>query len=253
MSENDTGAPQGASQGEPAPTPAPETPAPQSGTEPAADQSPTPAETPEQPPEKRTPWFQTRIDQLTREKHEARREAEALRQALLLRNPAPQDPAQQPTQQPQAANPADIDRIAEAKAAELVRTQQFNAACNAAYDEGVKAFPDFRDALDTLNMVAPLPSRPDVVEAAIATGKGAQVLYELGKDPDTAAHILSLPPIPMAVELAKLASKPAAPKPVSNAPAPIKPVDGAARAEPDPDKMTTKEWMEWRAKQRAKR
>ena len=195
---------------------------------------------------KRTPWFEKRMAEITREKWEARREAEELRAQLSrFQQPVEQDP-----NQPRQLTEADFQRAVEAAAAQKLSQSQFDAECNAAYQKGAKEYADFDTALSNFRMLGGLP--PHMAEAAIATGEGHKVLYALGKDPDRAAEIMSLPPVRMAVELAKLANAPAkaaAPKPVSNAPPPVRPVDGAARASDNPDSMTMDQWVQWRQRQ----
>jgi hypothetical protein len=195
------------------------------------------AKTEEDEAPKKTPWFQRRIDDLTREKWELRRELEAFQSVK------PQPEAEQGDLVPKS----EIDRLAALKAREYADADRFNADSNAAYDKGKAEFGDWDDALGTFRMLGGL--NRDVIDAALATGEAHKVLYALGKDPDRAAEIISLPPTRMAVALTKLATAaPAAPKPkpVSAAPAPVTPVNGGPRVHDDPDKMSMDEWAKWR-------
>lgn len=195
---------------------------------------------------KQKPWFQRRIDELTRQRYEAERRAEA---ALQLLQGKGEGEEPKPGEK---LSEAEVERRALAKAQELAAEQAFNQECNRIYEAGVKAFSDFDDAIQNFRMLGGLT--PPMIEAAAATDMPEKVLYELGSNPDEAERIIKMTPTRMGVELAKLAQKLSAPKPaVSKAPPPIKPVDGAGKGEKDPDKMSDAEWMEWRNKQIAAR
>ena len=194
----------------------------------------------EEPKPKHKPWYQERIDQLTREKYEARRETDSYRSlAETLQNGG------------QKAETADVDSLATAKAAEMVKAQQFDAKCNAIYSSGTTEYGDFDQTLANFNMLGGLS--PQLLEAVTQLPDAHKVLHSLGQDMDTAARILALPPMPMAIELAKLSVSPRKAAPVSNAPKPISPIDGSPRGEPDPDKMNYSEWETWREAQLKKR
>jgi len=190
------------------------------------------------PEKQETPaWVQRRIDQLTREKHEERRKREALEAQIA--QPAETIPEKPLTQ----------EQI-EARASQIAQTQlkqaKFDEACNTAYTKGKTEFKDFDDTLRTFGMLGGLT--PEFLEVATDLPDGHKVLYALGKNPDEASRVMSLPPLKMAAELARMADKLGKPAPtsVSSAPAPITPVDGSSRVEKDPEKMSTEEWMRWR-------
>jgi hypothetical protein len=197
------------------------------------------------------PWFQKRIDDLTKEKWDARREKEAAEARareleaqleLLKREKKDSDYSEM-----RSFSERDIEALAEKKAEEKLRIEAFNKACNDVYEAGKAAYDDFDEVLGNFRDVGGLT--PAVIEAAIEAGNPHKILYELAKDRDLAYKVMRMPPIKMAVEIAKLASKPSKAAPMSKAPEPIKPVKGAANAEPDPEKMTIQEWMAWREKQ----
>lgn len=245
MSELETDAQQGVAEAEPVATPAPIT------SDTGTDTTETPAEAtaePEAKPDeepKRTPWFQKRIDDLTREKYEARRQADALAAQLEAWQRAQVQP-EQDDGKPRQITQADIDRMVDQKAEAKAAQAAFDAECNAAYEKGKQSFPDFETALGNFRLLGGLP--PQLVDAAIATGEAHKVLYELGKDPDEATRIMSLSPTRMAVELAKKAVSAPAPKPVSKAPAPVRPIDGNARVSDSPEHMTMDQFIAWREK-----
>ena len=254
MSETLDSATQGATAPavESVPQPAIET-APDTGQEQQADTVEQQDETPEEP--KRKPWFQQRIDELTREKHEARRQAEQL--AGYLRQ-IQQGQQQYPQQQDAPQVPPGYVPVTEVArvAAQQLETARFNEACNAIADHGESQFPDFQAAVQNFQMIGGPP--PALLEAVTALGKedGARVYYELGKNPDEAMRLLNLSPARMAVELAKMAAKPApAPKAISRVAPPITPIS-AARAEAggEPDATKNPEaWTKWFNDQRRTR
>lgn len=203
---------------------------------------------------KRTPWFQRRIDELTREKHEARRQAETYAAALRqIQQPTQQVPQQDAHQPPPGYVPVtEVARVA----AEQLEQARFTEACNEIADHGAGQFRDFGQAVSNFQMLGGPP--PALLEAVTALGKedGARVFYELGMNPDEALRLSRLSPARMAVEVARMASKPAAPsKPVSRVPPPIAPIS-AARAEPggEPDADRNPEaWSRWFMEQRRTR
>ena len=193
-------------------------------------------------------WVQRRFNEMTRERHEANRKAEAaINEAATYRRLMesmqqgkeidPNQPA--PQQRPQAS---DDDRI-RAEAQRLNQTESFNNRCNAVYETGKTDFPNFEDAVKNLGMLgAPL----EFFEGVVGLEDAHKVLYALGSNPDEASRILALPPLQQGRELERLAAKARAKtaKPVSNAPAPISnTVDGSGRATKDLDKMSIDEFM----------
>ena len=217
----------------PATEQAPETGTEQQDAEPQKDDPPRP---------KHKPWFQERIDTVTREKYEAIRRAEAA-EALAERLSKGEAPKQD--------IPQDIDSLAEKKAAELVQQREFNAKCDAIYSSGNGEFgQEWDTTLANFGMLGGL-NQP-FLEAVTELPDAHKVLHQLGSDMDAAARIMSLPPIKMAFELAKLSSKPVKTAPVTKAPPPIAPLDGAGSpggGEPDPSNVAA--WIKWRDEQRA--
>lgn len=155
---------------------------------------------------------------------------------------------------PPTINPGEIDRLAAIRAEQI----NFNNRCNDSVAKGRKAYNDFDSSIAELRKVSTLidtsgqPTLPQaLIEAALETGRGHDVLYALGKDTAEADRIMSLSnnPVRQAVEVARFAqglkpvaeatpadpgADPAAPvitleRPVNPPPAPIKPVVGASR------------------------
>lgn len=250
MSEHQPEGQQALPEGEIAPTPADDN-VPASGTEqPSSEPEATPAE----PEPKKVPWFQRRIDELTREKHEERRQREAL-EARLQQQPRPQ--AQQPAQQqPAAPQPGMISMADAEKLVEQTLTvRQFNEACNAIAETGEGKYADFDSAVSTFSMLGGPP--PAFLEALTEFSKeeAARLYYDLGKNPDEAARVTKLSPAKMAVALAKMVAAPAKALPVSRTPAPISPItsNSGTRAGAEPDAKDQAAWTDWFNKKRMSR
>lgn len=235
---------------ETAPEPQPEPDAP---AEAASGETPPEAvPEPEQPPKKRKTAeqaLQGRVAYLTKVAADKDRELDAARSLLAA---AGYDPATGAAPEGQAAPPAlqpGTEAFRQAVAVEAQRMaaeQSFTADCNRVFAQGVQAHGElFKEAVANLNMmgvIGPKQGGTDpFLEAALVTDDPAAVLNHLGSDLDEAQRIASLPPIRMAAELAKLGSRlssgPAAAKPAapttSSAPAPIRPIGGAAKPSGD--------------------
>lgn len=205
-----------------------EVPAEEAATEGEAEGAETAAEGEEEDPAARkTKWRQTkmqaRIDELTREKFAERRAREAIETRLRAIEAGEATETEQPAVLPEA----EIERRAEVKAEAKAAEKSFADACNAVYDKGVDAHgEEFKEALVNFQTLVGEGFR-SITNIALATDDPAKVILELGRDPEEAERILKLPAARMAIEMDRLArgrAKPA--KPVSKAPAPIRPVGG---------------------------
>ncbi len=246
MSENTDPAPQAAPEGTTAPATPAQDPAAASGEQqsPQNDgQQPTEPQEPAQP--KREPWFQRRIDELTRQKRDSERREAAL-QAMLEAQRGGQPAQPQPGAQPATGQQPDPYQLAE----QIARTQSLNEAANRTYEAGKAAHQDFDAAVAGMRQVADLSERRDFLEAVTALPNAHDVFYHLGKDLDQAAHVLSLPPVKMAIELATMSAQLGRPKPQSKAPAPISPVGASATPSSGlSDDLPMSEWLARREKQ----
>lgn len=217
---------------------------------PVAEAAPEPAETPpegEKKPKKSVEEaLKGRVGHLTKTlntKDAELVEERRLRQAaetLLAAGRRPEGEADAPPASAQAhiTDPAQGRTYTQAEFEEQVHqtaaAAAFNKAADDMYDAGVAKYPDFKDAMDTLRAVGILgkdsPVAVNLLDAAMATDNGAAVMHHLGNDIDEATRIANLPPIRMAAELTKLATKLGVPKqtPISSAPAPIRGVNGSA-------------------------
>lgn len=224
----------------------PDNEAPETGTEQPAEPE-TPAEPEKTEPEKQ-PWFLKRIHQQSAKIADLARQTENLaREKADLEARLSGNGERQPGEADKPPmSPADIDRLVELRAQEHAKVQSFNQACDKTAEVGAKEFPDFNQAVGTLQALGMM--KPETVQVVLdAAGENAhKVLYQLGKNPEEAERVFGLSPIKMAVELSKLgASAPGKqPPPLSKAPDPIKPISGNAVVAPDEGKMSDDEW--WR-------
>lgn len=182
----------------PAAAPPPEGSAPPAGTPPAI-----PAAEPQVP----QAVFQ-RIDRLTKDKKEAEERAKALEDRLRAQgiDPLTGLPVAQP--QPQGGTPApaaapvvvpaeEIERRAQALAAE----RAFNESCNRIAAAGEKAHQDFGMRVGQLNALGVMT--PDMLGAVMEIGDEHEILYALAQDLNEATRIASLPIAQQAVALMK--------------------------------------------------
>jgi hypothetical protein len=196
------------------------------------------------------PWFQRRIDALTREKSETIRQATAiaeenrqLREALQAKTNGEQKPEEQQRQPQRPVPEPDV----ESRAAQIAAQREFDRSCNEIYSKGKEAYADFDDSLKSFANLGGLT--PQFIEATMEAGDAHVLLQTLAQDMDEASRIMALSPTRQAVALAKVATKlQAAPK-TSSAPPPIRSIgSGGTSVEKDPEKMPMKEWLAWREK-----
>ncbi len=216
-------------------------------------------------PKKSKGGFQRRIDELTRQREEERREKERLL-SLVERlsgsdRPKPQEAQPQVSSEPKREDFDDYEQYLEARAefravkaldarlqqqeaqraqqAQMTEQQKQVATWNAKLAEARSKLPDFDDVTS-----ADVPITQSMSSAIMDSDKGAEVAYYLAKNPAEAARIAALSPIGQVREIGKLEDRVAA-KPVkpSSAPEPIKPV-GARSSGSDPfsDKLPMDQW-----------
>jgi len=160
--------------------------------------------------------------------------------------------AQQPVRQQQQA-PQDLQAMAQQIAAQNDFNRQVADEVARGRDSARGGHADFDAVAGNLQRFGELPRT--FVEAALATGKGAEVMYHLGSDISEADRILSLPPIQQAVALATLAQsiKPTVAKTITSAPNPVTPRVGGGQTTTTPslddEKMSTADWIALREKQ----
>lgn len=193
---------------------------------------------------KRTPWYQHRINELTRERKEAQeardRETAELRRKLEELQRGQTDTSTQQTKP--ASQSVDLEKAK----AEWMREKSFNDACTAIYNAGAKEFKDFDETLKQIGMVGEVPQH--FYEAVTEIPDGHKVLYHVGQNPDLARELISLSPVKLAIRMADIKAQVDRPqtKPVSQTPAPIKPINGAGAGDVDLSKASLDDFMERR-------
>lgn len=225
---------------------------------------------------KATPeWAQKRINELTAKRYEAERVAKQEKEARTLSDAQNAELLRQlaakgtvsadgtTTTVTPAAKPgptqAEIDTLVATRAAELAQAERFTNACNVVADEGKREYKDWDEALRNLTLVGALGKdvSPEFLETAVELRSPHKILHHLGKNLEEAERIVNLPPKRMAMEMARIEAQLNSPTvpvvaPVSQAPAPVIPVGGAAKVGAvDVNDTTTPidDWMAQRQKQ----
>ena len=262
--------------------PAPDTPTADAGTAaggdsaaPGSDASPPTAGAdgapPTSAPAAQPDRAQQRMNQLVAERWAERRRAEeaenrnrllqeqlnqtreALTPPAVDANGQPITPAATPPQRREATQ--DLQAMAQQIANQNEFNRQVQEEVLRGRDPARGGHADFDQVAANLQRFGELPRT--FVEAALATGKGAEVMYHLGGDIAEADRILSMPPIQQAVALATLAGtiKPVVAKTVTSAPNPVTPRVGGGQTSTTPsledEKMSTADWIALREKQLA--
>lgn len=191
---------------------------------------------------RKKPGVHNRIDELTRQKHDALREAEYWRAK-----------AQEASKTDLDALDYDDALIAKLKIAE----RQERAA--AAQDHATKAveqqFAELESTArekwadyDTVTRNPNVPITPDMADLIKDSEYGPEIAYHFGKNPTEAARYAALSGLQLAREMGRLEAKLTAPKPLpKQPPTPVSPV-GANKSggSSDPSKMSMAEYAAWR-------
>lgn len=205
-------------------------------------------------PPKKVPWFQKRIDEVTRQKYEEQRRADYLQgqiDALTKGRSAPQQQAETPPDRWE--DPEGYDRwlinqaaeVAQKRAAEDMQRQQSLRTYEERAAAARQAHPDF----DTVVHDPSLPITPQMAEIIRKSDNGPEVAYYLGTNRSEAQRIAALDPIEQAAEMgalrASLKKQPAAQAQTRTPPAaPPKTVSGlSAGLNKDPNEMSMAEYV----------
>ena len=203
-----------------------------------------------EPDDKKDPWYKRRIDELTRDKHEARRHAERLEklleQAASQRQPEPvtQAPAIQPPDpndfaggqydpryiqaQLEYTRVSAVEEAKRAVAAEYEQRAQYErqAQAQARLETSEAAartkFADYDAVIEGITSDPRLAQNPTIRQALLGLDNGPEIAYTLGKNLDVAYEIANMNPIQAGMKLAELINR--APRTTKNAPAPVKPI-----------------------------
>ncbi len=241
----------------------------------------------EDEPKKQSKGVQKRLDELVQQREEAKRQVEAER-AEKLRLMAMLEARDTPKQaEPDATEPvkprredyADPEHYTEAYvnyAAEFATwkvTREFEAkqrveqearqqasiaeqqeTVRTAYAGRVEKFKESHPDYDAVARADDVKISIPVAHAIVSSDNGPQLAYHLGKNPAEADRIASLPPAMQLMELGKLEARLTAPtaKPVSAAPAPIKPITPAKGSPDTPlEELSMEQYAAARKKQQA--
>jgi hypothetical protein len=217
-----------------------------------------------------------RVGKLTQKKYEAEQETEYWKRVALSKQDIPQDNSQETQQEPQTKEldnpkPEDFEsddeyyraltdyRVQEALKAEKAKNAQitewerqrqirekYNADSQRTLAMGKEKYPD------DYEVVSQSPPYSQVMRQLVVESEmSADIAYYLGKNHETSRRIALLPALQAAKEIGKIeALLGRTAKKTTKAPAPINPIGGIKEVvNKDPEKMTTKEWMEERNRQ----
>jgi hypothetical protein len=201
-------------------------------------------------------WQEKRIAKLTARHKENEQTIKGLREELEALKVG----------KPEGLDEAEISRRADERAKELATAKAWNDSCEKILKAGHQRFgeADFAKRIaESVRVINPNDQQElgkynqfiaQLIEMEVAGPE--QVIFDLWGDPANAARVLDLSPAKMAVEIQKMATKPAQGE-EEVLPKPIKPITraGGARQEIDPadkeqaDRLSTAEWMRRREAQ----
>jgi hypothetical protein len=199
------------------------------------------------------PWYKKRIDELTKDKHDARRQAERLEQMLekqeqILRQYSPiqdQAPSLAPPEPSQFAggqyDPRYMDAmmqytresaVMEAKQAVAqeyeqrarAQTQQVAQAKLETAEAAARVrYADYDSIIERITSDPILAQNQTIREAILGMENGPDIAYQLGRNLDVAYEISNMSPIQAGMRLASIIRQDAK---SSTAPKPIRPING---------------------------
>lgn len=222
--------------------------------QPTGAEQPGPAddagEATEEAHQKRVPWFQKRIDEVTRQKYDAQREADYWRGVAEGRTPANPQPEQQVGPPDRWEDPEGYDQWLINQATQKFAEEQQRQTALRTFEErearARQTYPDF----DSVVRDPTLPITPTMAEVIRESDLGPEVAYHLGTNRQEAQRIAGLPPHRQAVELGRieaLLSKPPAPQIKPIPPAPPATVGAiSAGLSKSPEEMSYAEFKAWR-------
>lgn len=207
-------------------------------------------------PTKRTPWFQKRIDEVTRQKYEAQREADYWR-GRAEGNVQPQQPQQQVAPPDRWEEPEKYDQYLIDQAVQRAREDFSRQQVVRTYEERMAAVRAVKPDFDQVATDPTLPVSPTMAHVIWESEKGPEILYHLGSNRSESARIASLPPHLQAAALGKIEASlttapPQAQTPKTPPAPPPKTVSGITTGiNKAPEEMTMAEYVAWRNKQAA--
>lgn len=189
---------------------------------------------------KKKHWAHERIDELTRQRREAERQAE------FWKAKASKSVDYDSLDYEQGIAERTIQRTREEQADTALESAALLAREEFGYRETIarERFPDYDAVAHNPNV----PISDTMAQVILKSENGPEIAYHLGKNPQEAARIARLPALDQAAELGAIKAKLNAPKaPPKQPPAPVDPVSGIrAGGSKDPAKMTMAEYVAWR-------
>lgn len=193
--------------------------------------------------QKRTPWYQKRIDEITKARRDAEREVAELRAKLA--KPDATDEGEVP-----AFDPRKYEQEVQTAAERIVAQREIQRRTDSFLNAGNKEYGD-ATFLEKCNEVAMMgagdsPEFMSIITDPDIIPDGHRLVAQLADHPEEAEKILALRnnPVRMAAALSRFANTVKAPeKAVSGAPAPIKTIGGAAKSSTPEDQDDIKTWM----------
>ena len=206
----------------------------------------------------RKPTAKDRIDELTRLRREAERDAEYWKAKALQPaqepKPAPQPAATKPDPEKYEAgefDPKYIEDLTDWKAEQVVdrklgqleqrnRQQDSERSWQSRVEKASETMPDFEEKVLVGGQRGDWVCTSEMADALRASDKGPEIAYHLASDPAEASRIARLSPALQLMELGKLEAKLTQPKPktVTNAPEPAPQARGSGgkfQVNPDTD------------------
>jgi hypothetical protein len=200
--------------------------------------------------------IQKRIDELTRQREDAKRESEFWK-AEALKASKPPEPPPPPAKAPEKPTLDKFSSFEEYNEALIqYNLDQALSKTTAAQTEKAQieqARTVFKSRVDAFRATTPdfdtvfndkTPVTPVMAEVIMGSDLGAEIAYQLGKNPTEAARISGLTPHQQAAAIGRIEGNLRALKTrthVPGAPAPLEPVKGGSTA--DEDNLSPEEWI----------
>lgn len=225
-------------------------------------------------PEKE-PWYKRRINELTRDKHEARRQAERLEKVLeqqeqLLRQLSPQQTQEQVSLIPPSPDdyvggqfdPRYLQDMmqytresAKAEAIEAVKREQQETMQRQAMmqqqqrletaEAAARAkYQDYDTVIESITSDPRLAQNETIRQALLGLDNGPEIAYTLGRNLDVAYEIANMNPIQAGMRIAEIINR--APRKTTNVPNPIRPIaatGGTPGSTKSYEEMSTAEYI----------
>lgn len=215
---------------------------------------------------------QKRLDELTREKYEWKRESEYWREqakAKINAEPKASQPEEKSISQDDKPKPDTYDdyneyvealtdwKVKNLQAEQTKKMQEDrrlteHRTVQEKFNKSIElAKSKYSDFDTTIRASASTPCTQDMMSAIMDSPDGAEVMYFLARNPQDAERISGLSPMSQIREIGKLENritsiKPPEPKRITTSNEPVKTVSGAGISERDPNKMDMTEYASWR-------